>query len=215
MNGKVWHFKELISTNDYAIEHIDSLADRDVIIADIQTHGKGKQGRIWHSSNSNNVYLSIVLKENSSLAKALPKLTLFSANMVAEFIETNYEQAKQQVQLRKPNDVLVKHQKIAGVLADASWIGNQARYAIVGIGINLNMTQKELSLIDQVASSLNLICGEYIPKESFISSFVDFYFLHLDTFLSNNYHQDQGSTYFKRFEDSMLPSKQAISIKDR
>ena len=211
----MWHYKELTSTNDYAIQHIDSLTDRDVIVADIQTHGKGKQGRIWHSSNSNNVYLSIVLKENFSLAKALPKLTLFSASMVAEFIETNYEQAKHQVQLRQPNDVLIKHQKIAGVLADASWMGNQARYAIVGIGINLNMTQKELSFIDQAASSLNLICGKYIPKESFITSFLDFYFLHLDTFLTNSYNQDQGSKYFKRFEDFMFPSKQAILIKDR
>lgn len=190
MNGKKWHFKELTSTNDYAVQHIDSLDDRDIILADIQTHGKGKQGRKWYSANPDNVYMSIVLKENSNLARALPNLTLFSAGIVAQFIETNYEQAKHQVQLRKPNDVLINHQKIAGILADASWMGNQPRYAIVGIGINLNMTPKELSFIDQASSSLNLVCGKAIPKESFVQLFSDYFFLHLDAFLSNGYSQD-------------------------
>jgi BirA family biotin operon repressor/biotin-[acetyl-CoA-carboxylase] ligase len=207
MNGKMWHFKELTSTNDYAIEHIDTLADRDIILADIQTQGKGKQGRVWHSSNSNNVYMSIVLKENSNLARVLPKLTLFSASMVAEFIEANYVQTLHQVQLRKPNDVLINHQKIAGILADASWMGNQPRYAIVGIGINLNMTPKELSFIDQASSSLNLICGKAIHKESFVQLFIDYYFLHLNAFLSNSCSQDHGVSYFQRYEESKLPDK--------
>jgi BirA family transcriptional regulator, biotin operon repressor / biotin---[acetyl-CoA-carboxylase] ligase len=210
MNKKIWHFKELSSTNDYAIQHRDSLTDRDVVVADIQTHGKGKQGRRWLSSNPNNMYLSVVLKQSPNLAQILPKLTLFSAHVLAEFIETNYEQTKHQVQVRKPNDVLIGHAKLAGILADASWMGNQPQYAIIGIGVNLNMSSQELSLIDQASTSLNLICGKPIPKECFIEKFLSFFFFHLDNFHSHNYHQNPESNYLQKLEDTPLPSQHLI-----
>lgn len=207
MNRKVLHFKELGSTNDYAVRHIDSLADRDVILADIQTQGKGKYGRVWISNNPNNMYLSIVLKQDPNLASKLPKLTLFSASIVADFIEKSFEQTNHQVQLRKPNDVLIDHAKLAGILADASWMGNQPQYAIIGIGVNLNMSSHELSLIDQASTSLNLVCGKPICKVEFIDKFLNFFFFNLDAFLKLKSPPDPGSDYFQRYLDFQAPSQ--------
>ena len=59
---KILKFNCIDSTNTYGKTNFDTLEDRTAIIADEQTHGKGRFNRVWISNNSSNIYLSLVLK---------------------------------------------------------------------------------------------------------------------------------------------------------
>lgn len=61
--------------------------------------------------------------------------------------------------LKWPNDVLVDGRKVAGILAQATYEGPRATVAIVGVGINVNMTAAELAAIDRPATSLAVCAG--------------------------------------------------------
>ena len=58
----VIHFKKIDSTNSYGLRNLDHLEDRQIILADKQTQGKGTQNRKWYSRKQNNIYMSVILK---------------------------------------------------------------------------------------------------------------------------------------------------------
>jgi BirA family transcriptional regulator, biotin operon repressor / biotin---[acetyl-CoA-carboxylase] ligase len=162
-------FKELSSTNDYALANLEQLAHQDVVVADIQTKGRGQFERSWCSDNPGNLYMSLVLKEYLT-APFMPQVTLKMSGVVVAVLRGYLEgrDARYCVSTRAPNDVLVDGKKIAGVLAEAKTQGEKVKGCVVGIGVNLNMSKEELAKIDQPATSLNLFLGKSVDKEDFL-----------------------------------------------
>jgi len=165
------HLKEVDSTNSYALRNLDVLQDREVVIADIQSEGHGRFARPWLSNAPGNLYMSIVLKP-SGKTDTLNGLTLYMAVTLCEvFSEYGVETA-----LKWPNDVLVREEKIAGILAETRFQENVLLGYVLGTGINLNMTSEELSQIDQPATSLNLIIGSHVNREGFANRLLERFF---------------------------------------
>jgi BirA family biotin operon repressor/biotin-[acetyl-CoA-carboxylase] ligase len=178
----VYYFASIRSTNTYIHENMDILPDKSIIIADQQFCGKGRYGREWVSSNPENAYISFFLKENLSLQSNISSLTQFTSIVVAQCLEL-YLPATQKCSIKWPNDVMFQNKKIAGVLAESKWTGECLKGVAVGIGVNLNMTRKEVASIDQPATSLNLIVRRSIDKYQYIKELVFRFLESYNTFL--------------------------------
>ncbi len=153
-----WIFlDEVDSTNAYAARRLPEMPHGTFVMAAAQTAGRGRLGRRWHSPSGGNVYMSGVVKAFPPVpSSALPGvLTLTMALAACDAIEREGVAPT----LKWPNDVLVDGRKVAGILAQASYEGPRAAAAIVGVGINVNMTVAELAAIDRPATSLAVSTG--------------------------------------------------------
>src|SRR5205823_11397045 len=112
---RVYRFDSLSSTQDQARQLIaEGRADEALVVAAEQTHGRGRSTHAWHSPRGN-LYLSFVFQPDLPLAQwsqysMITALALQSAILSAGQLP---------VQLKWPNDVLVRERKVAGILAES------------------------------------------------------------------------------------------------
>jgi BirA family transcriptional regulator, biotin operon repressor / biotin---[acetyl-CoA-carboxylase] ligase len=125
------------STMDVALAAVDEgAAEGLVIVADEQTAGRGRRGRVWSSPAGAGLYMSFVLRPgvHTLPAGALSLLPLAAAVAVrGAIMRTTGVTAH----LKWPNDLLVGQRKLAGILAEGLDVGSPAQTVIVGIGINV------------------------------------------------------------------------------
>ena len=128
--SRVVRLASVDSTQRYAAELAAAgAADGTVVVADTQTAGRGRRGRVWDDTPGASLLLSIVIR--SSLAPALlPTLSLAAGVAVAEALETA---ASVTARLKWPNDVLVDGRKIAGILLE-----RHGTAVVLGAGVNVS-----------------------------------------------------------------------------
>jgi BirA family biotin operon repressor/biotin-[acetyl-CoA-carboxylase] ligase len=120
------------STNDEAARLARAGASHGtVVISELQTAGRGRNGRVWRSPPGG-LYLSAVLRPNIPLA-LVPPMTLAIGIGVCDAVRACGVGGV----LKWPNDVLVDDRKLAGVLVEAQSQGGRLDAVVVGIGINL------------------------------------------------------------------------------
>ena len=124
------HFQEIDSTNTYLKNTYKLLGNFTFVSADYQSHGKGRNDRVWNSEPGENLMFSFLVKDEN-LIKQSPIISLLSAIEVAKAIET-YK--IKDVSIKWPNDVLIGDKKVCGILAE----GQLPEYMVVGIGLNVN-----------------------------------------------------------------------------
>lgn len=140
--------EQVTSTNDYLKEHALNLNNYDICIADYQTKGRGRMNRNWESEPKTNLMMSILIKDLKKRTN-YSNITLLAGCAVHQFLSKYLEK----IEIKWPNDLLINHQKICGILAEGQTIANNKTILIIGIGININ--QKEYSLdIEQHTTSL-------------------------------------------------------------
>lgn len=117
------------------IEAEDGGCEGRVIVAEHQTHGRGRRGRSFYSPKNTGVYMSLLLRPKLSAYESL-SITTCAAVAVAEAIEMNSEK---QAKIKWVNDIFVDDRKVSGILTEASIDLESAglKYAILGIGINV------------------------------------------------------------------------------
>jgi BirA family transcriptional regulator, biotin operon repressor / biotin---[acetyl-CoA-carboxylase] ligase len=121
------------STNDLAARWAEAGApDLALIVADEQTSGRGRMGRLWHTPGGAALAFSLVLRP--ALRAPATHLTGLGALAVCTTLVDEYGL---QAQIKWPNDVLVNDRKLCGVLVEAAWQGEQMSYAVLGIGVNV------------------------------------------------------------------------------
>ncbi|MDR0942059.1 MAG: biotin--[acetyl-CoA-carboxylase] ligase [Holosporales bacterium] len=142
MNLKIEHFKEIGSTSDYALNLVSSTALRSdyAILADIQTAGRGRLGnRIWVSVDGNFHCTYIVNIRDLSISKSqVVSLNFSVVNAMRQFLCDII--GTDGIDIKLPNDILIKGRKIAGALTEVSY-----PYAAIGIGMNLTKSPIENS----------------------------------------------------------------------
>jgi BirA family biotin operon repressor/biotin-[acetyl-CoA-carboxylase] ligase len=122
------------STNGVAEQFaLTGAPDGLAVVAATQTNGRGRFGREWVSPRGG-LWMTILIRkpELTSTAGALPLIGALSA---ARALNSDFDM---KAQVRWPNDVVVKSSKIAGVLAESRFKGNEIDFALLGIGINVN-----------------------------------------------------------------------------
>ena len=153
MKFQVEWFDKLASTNAALRDrllHGPGIKSGHIIAAHEQTSGRGRQDRKWFSAPDQNLCFSLFVQTDAELM-AVPSLTMAAALAVTEMLNTKRIAAAP----KWPNDVLVADKKICGILSERIEQPAAAQTGIiVGIGLNVNMTNDEAATIDRPATSI-------------------------------------------------------------
>lgn len=192
-------FEEVNSTNVYAKEN--NLPDGTVILAEYQTSGKGRKGRIWLSPKGKGLYFSIVLKRSIPVAHLLNFSLLFPLS-VKNVIEKH---AKIPVKIKWPNDLYINEKKFAGFLIETDIENNQIEKVIAGIGININDKPEDFENID-IATSLFIETGETFNRKQIFAEIL------LE--IEKNIEEFEPKKVIKEVEGSLLWKGEKVKILD-
>lgn len=130
-----------------------------LVVAEVQTSGRGRRGRSWESPKGSGIWISLLLRPEFEPTHA-SVLTLVAAMAVEEAVR---RQTGISASIKWPNDIVADGRKLCGILTEMNTDGNVIQYVIVGIGINANMSEfpEEIS---KTATSLKLISGKNINR---------------------------------------------------
>ncbi|MBK5275141.1 MAG: biotin--[acetyl-CoA-carboxylase] ligase [Desulfuromonadales bacterium] len=163
--------RETASTNADAFRLAEDGADEGTtVIAEEQSGGKGRRGRVWSSPSGVNLYCSVVLRP-AIMPHEAPQLTFLSAVAVARAIE---QSTALKPEIKWPNDVLIKGRKVAGLLNEMSAETDGINFVILGIGVNLNMTEAQFPAdLRTPATSLLLEQGRPVNRAQFAARMLE------------------------------------------
>ena len=162
--ARLHHFPTAESTNTLLLEAAANGApEGTVYLADAQTQGRGRGGHTWHSSPGDGLYLSVLAMPRLPLREAL-WISLATGLAVQSAIKTV---TGLEIDIRWPNDLLLPQpsgpgKKLGGILVEAAvQPGEDAmlRYAVIGIGLNINHESFPPELAP-IATSLRIATGE-------------------------------------------------------
>lgn len=116
-----------------------------VLLAERQSRGRGRRGKVWQSPLAAHLYLSLALRFDLPLAR-LAGLSLAVGVSLADSL---HALGYRGVQLKWPNDLQVQGRKLGGVLVDASGELGGPALVVIGVGINVHMPAAAAGQIDQ------------------------------------------------------------------
>lgn len=134
--GSPLHFYETIgSTNDRAADLARQGSPHGtLVVADEQTQGRGRAGRVWNTAAGTALAYSLVLRPAGDPDLSDPQgMNVLGALAVVDYLRELGAQAG----IKWPNDVLLAGRKVAGVLAEASWMGDRLEWIVLGTGVNI------------------------------------------------------------------------------
>jgi BirA family biotin operon repressor/biotin-[acetyl-CoA-carboxylase] ligase len=137
-----------------------SMPEGAIAVADHQTAGRGRLGRTWEAPPGTALLVSVLLRPPAG--RALPQLALVAGVAVADALE---HLTGLSVQIKWPNDVMLRRQKVAGILAEA-----REGAVVVGIGVNLNQTPEQLP---DRAGSLRTTTGREWDRDEVLDAVLD------------------------------------------
>ncbi len=142
----------------------DGVMEGTVVLADSQSGGKGRRGRVWVSPAGVNLYCSVVLRP-AIMPHEAPQLTFLSAVAVARAIEQTTTLIPE---IKWPNDLLISGKKVAGLLNEMSAETDGINFVVLGIGVNLNMTSDQFpGDLRHPATSLFIESGVKVDRSRF------------------------------------------------
>ena len=178
------YLSEVDSTNLYAKSNIENLADKSIVHAANQTAGRGRLQRTWLNLGEGNLFLTFVLKPSNSFNEVYSNLTQYLSVVLCKILE----EYGLKPQIKWPNDVLINGKKIAGILSETVMQGSLFKGLVLGIGVNLNTSEKDLaSVIDKEATSLNLEISKPVDVNLFLDKLAEEFFADYDNFLQKGF----------------------------
>lgn len=151
-----------------------------LIVADMQTSGRGRRGRSWNSPAGTNVYFTLLLKPEFAPDKA-SMLTLVMALAVAEGIRVT---TGIDTGIKWPNDIVADGRKVCGILTEMSVEQDYIHYVVIGVGINAGK-QEFAPEIAATAADLEEICGNKIPRATLVAEIMKAFEKYYALFLQN------------------------------
>ena len=139
-----------------------------VLVAESQTEGRGSHDRRWISLKGG-LYMTVVLRSGECIGH----LPVLAGVAVAEAIKTF---TGMEARLKWPNDILVGGRKVGGIIAESGWSEGEVRFALLGIGVNVNNPLPEDL---PGATTLSTELGEDLDMESFLQALLGRLDLHL------------------------------------
>lgn len=153
-DGHIRHFYKIGSTNTEAMAAAaEGGPEGTVFLAEEQTAGRGRGANSWQSPRSTGIYCSVILRP------ALPPSEVLVLSLAAGLaVQAAIQQIDHRIHpdLKWPNDVLIEHNKVCGILTEMNAEATRVRFIVVGIGINVNQASFPKDL---PATSLRLETG--------------------------------------------------------
>ena len=161
------HLDETDSTNRVAFDRGRADAPAGLaVVAEHQTAGRGRLGRSFYSPPHLNLYTSVLLRPAGSISEA-PTLILGAAIAVAETV-AEFLEDEALVEIKWPNDVLIRGRKTSGILMESSAEGTRIAFAVLGIGINLNVDRATFpDEFRDLATSVSSELGRPVDRVAF------------------------------------------------
>ncbi|WP_294827011.1 bifunctional biotin--[acetyl-CoA-carboxylase] ligase/biotin operon repressor BirA [uncultured Gilliamella sp.] len=141
------------STNQYILDKIPDLKSGDCCIAEFQSKARGRRGRQWFSPFGTNLYFSMYWRLEQGIAAAMG-LSLVVGIVVTQTLR---ELSGQDIKVKWPNDLYLNDQKLAGILVELAGKTGDCAHAVIGIGVNLNMTNPDTNIVNQKWANLGNI----------------------------------------------------------
>jgi BirA family biotin operon repressor/biotin-[acetyl-CoA-carboxylase] ligase len=132
--GEICYYRKIGSTNDVAMQRgADGAPDMSIYIAEQQTAGRGRLERKWVTNPQAALAFTLLIRPTKSEQAYLPLFSPWGGVALCQALET----AGLRPQIKWPNDVLIDRKKVAGILLETSWSGDELHHLVVGIGVNV------------------------------------------------------------------------------
>ncbi|HVN14943.1 MAG TPA: biotin--[acetyl-CoA-carboxylase] ligase, partial [Anaerolineales bacterium] len=132
--GGLHYFRSIGSTNDEALAWAtENAPDFSLVVADEQTAGRGRAGRKWFTPPESALAFSLILRPTADEHPHLTRTVGLAALALTESLRTRFLAA----QIKWPNDVLIASRKVAGILIESVWDGEEVDCIVIGMGVNI------------------------------------------------------------------------------
>ena len=168
------------------------------IYAGFQTAGRGQMGNGWESEANKNLLCSILLPPRKNLFELNVAVSVAVRRLLGEYFTIKW-----------PNDIYWQDKTVAGILIENAIIGNEIKYSIAGIGLNVNQTKWKTNAPNPV--SLKQITGKEYDLDVLMQQLYAEMMKALDENVWEDYiahlYRREGWWYFAEREVSVVPSR--------
>jgi BirA family biotin operon repressor/biotin-[acetyl-CoA-carboxylase] ligase len=178
------HFESIDSTNNWAKKNAARL-DRNAITlvtADHQTAGRGRFNRTWTALKGKSVLASFcffIPELRSDIGSLAQVMAVSGCEVLGRYgIKSR---------IHWPNDIMVGRRKIAGVLCETTPVDDQTVLVVVGLGLNVNMTEDELAEVGQPATSILIETGQVAKNDEVLTQLEKTFCQDLELFLAEGF----------------------------
>ncbi|CDD61526.1 putative uncharacterized protein [Clostridium sp. CAG:505] len=179
MGQSIYFYEETDTTNNRARElALEGAPEGTLVVAEKQTAGRGRRGKVWESPLGTGIWMSLVLRPQIMPVEA-SVLTLLCGLATAEAIEA---ETGLSAGIKWPNDILINGKKAVGILTEMDCEMSEVHFVIPGIGINVNTTSFPPEIAD-IATSLYLECGKTVSRRRLVHKVLERLEEHYETFL--------------------------------
>ncbi|MCC7518171.1 MAG: biotin--[acetyl-CoA-carboxylase] ligase [Verrucomicrobiae bacterium] len=134
-------FTETTSTHDVAARlAAQGAKEGSVILAETQTAGRGRRGRVWASPAGKGVWFTVILRPHLP-PSAASRITVMAGVAVARALRRT---TGLPLHIKWPNDLLCRGRKLAGILTEIGLEEGRLAYALLGVGVNVNLVADDL-----------------------------------------------------------------------
>jgi BirA family biotin operon repressor/biotin-[acetyl-CoA-carboxylase] ligase len=168
--GEIRYFDSIGSTNNEALAWATSDAkDLSLVIADEQTAGRGRLDRKWYTPKGTALAFSLIFRPTKDEKPYLSRIVGLAALAIVDALRMRGLVA----QIKWPNDVLLHGRKVAGVLVESVWSGEEVDCVVIGVGINvLKGAVPSADLLQFPATSLEQALGPNPEPEKILHDIV-------------------------------------------
>lgn len=207
-----WIGQELVYLNtvDSTNTKVKNLAEEGypngtLVVADSQTAGRGRRGRVWESPAGNSIYMSLLLKPEINPNNA-SMITLVAALALSKAIS---ETTKRPAGIKWPNDIVMNGKKVCGILTEMSAQFDYVNHIVVGVGINVH-TESFPEEISHMATSLFLETGECINRSELIEAVWEAFEYYYEIYLQT----EDLSNLVKEYNAHLVNMHQMVKVLD-
>lgn len=139
-----------------------------IVLAEQQTAGRGRLGRTWISPFGCNIYCSLLWRFDLATS-VLSGLGIVVAVALAKAL-SGYTEG---LEIKWPNDILYRGQKLAGVLLEMQGEANGPAAVVMGLGVNVNMSEMPPQQIDQPWTDMHTASGKLISRNELAAKIIE------------------------------------------
>ncbi len=157
----VAYYPSIGSTNEVAKElAAQGAPEGTLVIADEQIGGKGRLGRKWLAPAGTSLLMSLLFRPDLAPHQA-QRLTMICSLAISDAIT---ETTGLSAGIKWPNDIVVNGKKAGGILTELAIVGQRLDFAVVGMGLNVNLDLTALPKLSDTATSLAQELGQEVSR---------------------------------------------------
>ncbi|MBT2582064.1 biotin--[acetyl-CoA-carboxylase] ligase [Planococcus sp. ISL-109] len=185
IGGHITHLEQCASTQIVAHKLAqEGAVDGTVVIAELQTEGRGRLMRKWDSAHGKGIWMSIILRPNVPPHKA-PQFTLVAAVAVVRAIQ---QVTGLEPMIKWPNDILFGAKKATGILTELQSDADGIQALIIGIGVNVNQQLDDFDpSVQDIATSLSLESGTVVNRRELAQEILRCLELYTDMYIEHGF----------------------------